>query len=63
MKASRIKAIADAFNRNEEAEPDRSTEYLMELTAQEMGCDHADVAAAISTPTAEQSCKRETEGG
>lgn len=39
--------IRDTWKMFEEAEPDISTERLMEMTAQHCKCDHATVADAI----------------
>lgn len=47
MKKSKIARIVTAWNMFEDAEPDISTERLMQQTADHCRCDPADVAEAL----------------
>ena len=51
MNEQRIRQILTAWDNAEELEPDRSTEYLMEIVSQECNCDNGDVAEALSIAT------------
>jgi len=47
MKPDRAKQIVNCYTRLEDAEPDISTERLLEMVSQECGCDNADVCDAL----------------
>lgn len=57
MKAKKAESIRSIFDMSEEEFPDKSTEFLMEITCQRaalvrLNIDHGDVAEALQQTTA-----------
>jgi hypothetical protein len=48
MSDNQIETISQAFLENAETWPDKSTEYLIQFTADSLGIDYGDVTEALA---------------